>query len=278
MAVQLTDSLREEYSQLFDTCNIRPGKESAVESAAAAVLANRSRYESVAGLTGVPWYVIGAVHSLESSLKFTAHLHNGDPLSAPTVHVPKGRPPGPGPFTWEQSATDALKLQKMDQVTDWSIPGILFQVEKYNGFGYRTKHPEVLSPYLWSYSVHYKSGKYVADGTFDPDAVSKQCGAAVILRRFSEQGVIQFDAAGKPAAGGSRIPADPISALGPLVIFSETAVSESAKKLQQGLNMLPGIFLKVDGIPGRRTSDAFRRVTGHFLSGDPRAKAAVAGP
>ena len=31
------------------------------------------------------------------------------------------------------------------------------------------------------------------------------------------------------------------------------------------------------GILGRRTSDAFRRATGHFLRGDPRAEAATAG-
>jgi lysozyme family protein len=31
-------------------------------------------------------------------------------------------------------------LQKLNTVQDWSIPEVLFQLEKYNGFGYRTRH------------------------------------------------------------------------------------------------------------------------------------------
>jgi hypothetical protein len=41
--------------------------------------------------------------------------------------------------------------------------------------------------------------------------------------------------------------------------------------LQRWLNTFPGIFVKVDGVPGDRTSDAYRQVTGSFLPGDPRA-------
>jgi lysozyme family protein len=44
------------------------------------------------------------------------------------------------------------------------------------------KHPEVLTPYLWSFTNHYTKGKFVADGKFDANAVSKQCGAAAILK------------------------------------------------------------------------------------------------
>jgi hypothetical protein len=29
--------------------------------------------------------------------------------------------------------------------------------------------------------------------------------------------------------------------------------------------------VKLDGVPGEKTSDAFRKVTGRFLPGDPRA-------
>ncbi len=35
---------------------------------------------------------------------------------------------------------------------------------------------------------------------------------------------------------------------------------------------LPGTVLREDGKLGEGTSDAFKRVTGHFLAGDPRAK------
>ena len=43
-----------------------------------------------------------------------------------------------------------------------------------------------------------------------------------------------------------------------------------AEALQHWLNTFAGVYLKVDGWPGRRTSDAFRRVTGSWLPGDPR--------
>jgi len=57
---------------------------------------------------------------------------------------------------------------------------MLYEFEKWNGFGYRLYHPKVLSPYLWGFSNHYTSGKYTADGKFDESAVSTQCGAAVL--------------------------------------------------------------------------------------------------
>jgi len=38
---------------------------------------------------------------------FKLHLHNGDPLTARTVNVPKGRPKtGQPPFAWGISAKD----------------------------------------------------------------------------------------------------------------------------------------------------------------------------
>jgi len=69
--------------------------------------------------------------------------------------------------------------------TDWSLAGMLYQLEGYNGWGYRLHHPHVLTPYLWSFSNHYTSGKYVAGGTWSDIAASKQCGAAVLLRRLA---------------------------------------------------------------------------------------------
>ena len=130
---------------------------------------------------GIPWPFVGVIHAMECGFNFYGHLHNGDPLTARTVHVPKGRPASAGPpYTWLQSALDALRLKKLDQVTDWSVPHMLFVLEGYNGFGYR-RHG-VPTPYLWSFSNLYESGKFVLDGRFDPHAVSKQCGAALMLK------------------------------------------------------------------------------------------------
>jgi lysozyme family protein len=57
---------------------------------------------------------------------------------------------------------------------------MLYLLEKYNGLGYRMRG--VPTPYLWSFSNLYEKGKFVQDGRYDPEAVSKQCGAALMLK------------------------------------------------------------------------------------------------
>jgi hypothetical protein len=204
---------------------------------------------------------------METGLRFDRHLHNGDPLTRRTTHVPAGRPKdGEPPFEWEASAADALKLRRLGPDTDWSLAGMLYEIEGFNGWGYRLHHAHVLSPYLWSFSSHYLSGKYVADGTWSDTAASKQCGAAVILRRMAERGVISFADQPSPdedddillVSWSKKKPRDPL-------------IIEGAEDLQEWLNTFPGIFVKVDGHPGDRTSDAFHKVTGMYLPEDPRA-------
>jgi lysozyme family protein len=165
----LTAQQRQSYELLYESCLTRPKRRVTVDALAKKIAANKARYAKVGKALGVPWYVVGIIHSLEAGGDFSRHLHNGDPLTARTTHVPAGRPPtGRPPFTWEQSAIDALRLRGMDRWKDWSIPGTLYELEGYNGFGYRDYHPTVPSPYLWSFSNHYTRGKYVADGRFSP--------------------------------------------------------------------------------------------------------------
>jgi lysozyme family protein len=264
--VRLTQSLRDEYEQLFDSCMIRPERVNAVQEIVGDLYANRSRYQSVAGALGIPWFFVAVIHNMEAGRDFTKHLHNGDPLSRRTVHVPAGRPKGGSPpFSWEESANDALSLKRLSAETDWSLAGTLYQIERYNGWGYRLYHPHVLSPYLWSFSRHYRSGKYIADGTWSDTAVSRQCGAAVLLRRMAEIHQIEFR--DRPIPGEDSPPL--------IVKYAkrksrDPLVLSQAQDLQRWLNTYPGIFLKVDGVPGGRTSEAFKRVTGHYLPGDPR--------
>lgn len=263
--VPLTDNLKTEYDKLFNSCQLSGAKAALVEGIISKIVANRARYEAVGNKLKIPWYFIGVIHNMESSLNFTKHLHNGDPLTARTKQVPAGRPvEGNPPFTWEQSAEDSLKLMKLDQWTDWSLPGMLYKIEQYNGFGYRTKHPGVLTPYLWSFSNHYTKGKYVADGTWSDTAVSNQCGAAVILRRMAERGDINV---GTPVNNKPKSPADN----GPMLKYSDKPIPYG-EELQAFLNKFPGVFVKVDGCPGEKSSDAFKKIFGVYLPGDPRAK------
>lgn len=176
--------LKSEYEAEWANCEIRPDKRASVESALAKLRSHQAKYEeAAAAFNGMPWHFIGIIHGMETGFRLDRHFHNGDPLTARTIRVPKGRPKGTPPFTWEASARDAMVQMGFDGVTDWSVPHMLFLWEKYNGFGYRFKG--LRTPYLWSFSNLYSKGRYVADGVFDPNAVSKQCGAAILLKALT---------------------------------------------------------------------------------------------
>ena len=152
------------------------------------LLKNQSKYRDVGlSLNRMPWAMVGVIHAMECGFNFACHLHNGDPITSRTKHVPAGQPQtGAPPYSWENSAIDALNGAGLNTVTDWSVPHMLYLLEKYNGFGYRKMGKA--TPYLWSFSNLYEKGKYVADGRFDPEAVSKQCGAGVMLKVLLDQG------------------------------------------------------------------------------------------
>lgn len=184
------------YLKLFDACKVKSENRSEVDWYMSKLTSAkyRTRYEAVANAVCVPWYFIGIVHALEASLNFDGHLHNGDPLSERTVQVPAGRPKvwGP-PSDWETSAKDALEYEGFTNQTDWSLAHTLFRYEAYNGFRSRELH-DINTPYLWSFSNHYDGGKFVADGVWSDSAVSKQCGAGVLLRELVTKGMVNFTA------------------------------------------------------------------------------------
>lgn len=180
-------NLKLNYQKMYAIAQIRPDAIDEANITAEEIIANTSLYQLVATSTGVPWQVIGVIHHLESNLNFTTHLHNGDPLTAATVHEPIGRPPGNPPFTWEDSAIDAIKYDALNRWKDWSIPGVLYTLEKYNGFGYQAKG--VNSPYLWSKTDQYIKGKFGKQGIYYPDLISQQLGAVPVLKELAKKGV-----------------------------------------------------------------------------------------
>lgn len=175
------DMLKNEYAELWHNMEIKQDKLGAIQEAANKIVSNKDKYLPLQEKTGVPWYFIGLVHLRESNCNFNTHLHNGDPLTARTVHVPRGYPKkGTLPFTFEYSAEDALRLMKYDQIKDWNVERIAYCFEKYNGFGYRSKR--VNSPYLWAGTNNYTRGKYIRDGVFSANVVDSQLGVMPILK------------------------------------------------------------------------------------------------
>lgn len=192
----------------------------------------KARYQAVEAKTGVPWPFIAVAHERESSQDWTGSLAQGDPWNKKSVHVPAGR----GPFTsWEDAAVDALVNCSpfAARNKDWSIGGMLTDLEQYNGLGYANKGRP--SPYIWSGTDQYVSGKYVRDGVYDPDAVDQQLGCAGLILAM-----MQID---------------------PSIKFGDTpqAPVQDGEWLQTSLNTLgTSPQLTVDGIVGPGTRNAVR--------------------
>lgn len=178
--------LKPDYQALYDSMLIDPKAVPAVATYTRKQLQFKDRYMKVGQLAcptePLPWYFVGLIHHMESGQNFDRHLHNGDPLTARTIHVPIGRPiKGNPPFLWDDSAIDALvNVMGYGTPRTWSIPETLDRLEGYNGFGYQ--HHDVYTPYLWSRTNHYTKGLYVSDGKYNPDAISQQLGVAPILK------------------------------------------------------------------------------------------------
>lgn len=184
MAEPSFSSLQPKYRRLWNSA--RPTREPEADLAVARILKSRKRYEAVAAQTGVPWYFIAVTHMRESSNNFAGVLHNGEQIigaGRKTRLVPRNR----GPFsTWEEAAIDALRLKGLHKIRDWSLERLLYECERFNGWGYHNKGR--VSPYVWAGTQHYVSGKYVSDGVYDSGHVDTQLGVAIVLKKLEDKG------------------------------------------------------------------------------------------
>jgi lysozyme family protein len=211
-------------------------------------VANKGRYLAIARSAGMPdiaWVFIAVSHYRESSQDFSKSLAQGDVWNRVSVHVPADR----GPFaSFEDAAVDALvKCSPFaSRLKDWSIGGTLTNLERYNGSGYANKG--LPSPYIWSGTDQYHSGKYVADGVFDPDKVDAQLGCAGLIMVMMElDPSIKFD--GQPQKQPTEAQALPTGA----------APVRDGIWLQNSLNRLGASpKLDLDGIVGPATRNAVR--------------------
>ena len=162
--------------------------------------------------TGVPAQVIAVIHYHEAGNKdfdfktgkiyFSSYLHNGDPLGANTINVPKGIFFRTDQF--DEAAIDALEAKysnalnssneafKSNNMSAYnatalkdgndSIVAMLTFMEYYNG-----KSSSKISTYLFNGALDASGqgivgvGKYTSDGNYDPNAVNKQPGAYLLL-------------------------------------------------------------------------------------------------
>lgn len=206
------------------------------------LVAAKQRYMTVAMQTGVPWPFIAVTHQRESSQNWNRSLAQGDPWNQVSTRVPAGR----GPFnSWEEAAYDALVncAPYTARNKDWSIGGLLTKLEEYNGLGYATKG--IPSPYIWSGTDQYKSGKYVADHVFNADVVDKQLGCAgLIMAMMSLDSSIKFDGAAitqKTTLPPSKSKTSTATKTGAGIVIAGTA-GTVAVGVQQGWGVWPWLI------------------------------------
>jgi lysozyme family protein len=255
MGIKFED-LRDDYAQLWSTMSLRADWAQKAANAAKGIFTNRDKYRTVESLTGVPWFVVGLIHQMEADLDFHAHLHNGDPLTARTCNEPVGRPlGGHPPFLWSDSAADAIRYDKLDQVPQWTFERVAFQLEKYNGFRSRTEH-HINTPYLWSGTNHYDRGKFVRDNMWDGTVASKQVGAMPILRQLMQLDATIAEVLKSEAPVPAR-PAGEAPGTQPPVTASDVEGFD-LRELQSRLKKLPLYGDEIDGIYGPHTRDAIK--------------------
>jgi lysozyme family protein len=211
-------------------------------------VANKGRYLAIARQAGMPDIArvfIAVSHYRESSQDFSRSLAQGDPWNRVSTHVPAGR----GPFaSFEDAAVDALVKCSpyAAKLKDWSIGGMLTNLERFNGLGYAARG--LPSAYVWSGTDQYERGKFVADGVFDPSKVDAQLGVAgLILVMMQLDPSITFDGPApqvQPKPTQIQPPAQPI---------------RDGIWLQNSLNRLgANPKLDLDGIVGPATRNAVR--------------------
>ena len=178
----LTASCNDPTQQLWKAMQIPAGvRVRATDARVRAIADGKPRYDQVANATGVPWYVIGMIHEMEGGLNFATHLHNGDPLTARTVHVPSGPPAyrrSPVPVGGQRHRrADDGGLSRGQTVDDRAhrLPARGLQWLGLSLAQHRRQH-------ALSVERHQQlpKGKFVRDGVFDPNAVSGQIGAMAL--------------------------------------------------------------------------------------------------
>lgn len=221
-----------------------------------------ARLDHVRAATEIPIAVQATIGERECGFDFTKNWGQGDPLTAPSKNVPRGRPPLGAPpndhfpVTWEFAALDAFTVcDKLNVITvpAWNLPYACWKWEGYNGFGYRAHG--IRTPYVVGGTNLQQPGKYVTDGQYDANHMDTQLGCLPIAKRMIELvPSLSFGAAIAMIEAPSVVPAVLPVPLGVGGSLTGTKWIQSQANLI--LNLRPP--LDVDGSLGRKTRAAVR--------------------
>lgn len=236
-------ALKPEYVRDLSIARINQWREEECNKRAEIILKLKKRYKRISDQTGVPIVWIMAINERESGSKMRTYLGNGQALNRRTTQTPRGR----GPFhSWEEGALDAMRLHKLDKVEEWDWPRMMYQAEKYNGFGPRMHHRR--SGYLWGGTNIYNGGKYVVDHRWDPRARDLQLGCWPIMQELVALDP-SLDLPAHPNLSEAPTPLPQPEQHPDLVVHDMLWV-------QHSLNAVQDAGLYPDGSWGRHTSNA----------------------
>lgn len=161
-------SLLAENTKRWNVKKIKSSFWPAAQKFAKRAVSHKADYEAISetikNQTGkhVPWWFIPLVHERECVRgvdNWNCNIAQGDPFNQKSKHVPYN-----GPFhSFREAAIDALVHQapKAADNTNWSGGGTMTIGEAYNGKKYANVGKP--SPYVWSGTDQYVSGKVLVD-------------------------------------------------------------------------------------------------------------------
>lgn len=262
--------LAPEYESWVANCRPLPARVAEIDGVARGLIRPLAlqKFGAVQARTKIPVAVQAVICHREygeSGARFDRNPGQGDPLTRPSVHVPKDRPAlgaAPNdrfPVSWEFAADDAFtKCDRLDalSVPAWTLPYACWKWEGYNGFGPRAHGRR--SSYVVGGTNLQQPGKYVADGVWDANHVDEQIGTLPIAMRMIELAPQLAFGDAVAIASLAIVQAPPVQPLPAALGGSLTG----AKWVQESLNSIlrPDPPLRVDGSYGRVTRAAVRRL------------------
>lgn len=179
-------ALKKRNAARWEVMHLDPKRMGTFDAAAHRLVGLKPVLDPIAAHPGMnaPWWALAVVLERECGGRTDRYLGNGQRLDHKTTIVPIGRGPFLGATAFARGCYDAWIdcAPQAGRWGDWTAGGAMTLFELYNGLGYAMRG--VPSPYVWSGSDQYRSGKYVADHQYSPVAIDTQIGCAPLLSRM----------------------------------------------------------------------------------------------